>query len=389
MERKMSQTDTNPPASTKTPLTSSSDFVEHVSRYPFVYWLALLLLAGIWIAVGLYYFGTNFKITEDAALNAGILIWITGLLHFVAGYRTIEAEETAAVFILGISTIQVRGAPLVTPPGLFRVIIYSRRVVQLEVPTEPEKVYRGDETKVPDGFKPPIRIPFANPPRHDTTGIDPTDPLHRRTTNEVSFFVRMIVEDVIDFHVRIGSMEEAKRQIEDMGVSLLSDTLTQLTPAMALSRLGSLSDELDNHIREKTTGWGVIVVTARIKLIELSHNLNSAIQDIAEGGAKAQATALIAEGERKRLASEGQGRADAIKSEIDARTKGMQEMAASLKIDPTDILGAETARAMAASPSDKIIVGLDGFKDLLGAAASMGSTFKKSENPDPTKNTGA
>ena len=82
--------------------------------------------------------------------------------------------------------------------------------------------------------------------------------------------------------------------------------------------------------------------------------------------------------EKKTL--EGQGAANAIKAELDARTDGMKKMAEDLKVDGKDIVGAETARKIGESPSTKIVLGTNGFSELISAGATIAKNFAQ-KNP--------
>ena len=351
-----------------------------VPSYPVLYLLGLLCLAGVWVILGYWLKGNPFETHYLGELDVGYLVWTLGALHFAAGFRIVRIDMLGGVFLFGVPTVEVTGKPIIVPPGIFSLGTVSRKVLEMEFPENPEKIYRGDAPEVPLGLKPPIRIPFANPPQNDASGINPNDPLHRRSTNEVTFFVRMQVTSVFDFLVHIGDETAARVQLEDMGVSVLNDELTQLTPAQALQKIGEKSQRLEDDIRKRTRWWGVKIHNARIKLIEFSHGLNSSIQGIPKAAADAQATVLTAEGEKTKRTREGEGDAAARKADLVERTAGLKKMAEDLGVETSVVIAAETAQAIGKSSSDKIIVGTQGFADLLGIGTAIAGAIK----PPPT-----
>lgn len=344
-----------------------------VDASPRLYGWGLVGLAIAWLLIGLIFIGQTFN-AMGQEWNTGILIWVFGLLHFAAGVRIIGPNDFAAILVLGYPTIVVTGRLIVVPPGIFLLVLFTRQTTQNELPAEPDKIFRDeDKQAVPEGMKPPIRITFANPDPKDIKAktVDPSDPLEQRTTNEVSIFVRWRIIEPWDFYVNIGNIDEATRQLEDTSVRFLQEKLTKMTPSQAFKSLHEINEELDNLIRKKTDSWGIQLIDASIKLIGLSRSLNTSIQAIAQSKAAKQSAIITAEGEEQKLTLEGQGRANAVQAEIDARTKGMKKMAGDLDVDEELIVGAEMARAIGQSPSEKIIIGTQGFTELVGIGKAI------------------
>ena len=357
----------------KTHPTGSS---EAVKTYPRLYLGALLALFAVYAAIGsiLLLFGSTVSVF-GTTLENGILVWEAGLLHFIAGMRIIDANKSGGVFVLGWMTRKFSGTIVCVPPGIFWLLDYDLLTQEIEIPAEPQHIWREESTPPKDRpeLRPPVRITFAK-------GTDKNDPLQHRVTEEVSFFVRLRVEDFFKFYVRVGSIQEARRQLEDVGVSYLAEVLPKDTLSDAITKIDVYSKELKKRIDKAVDGWGVSVPTVRVKQFPLSKSLNSAIQKMAESGAKKISGIIDAELTKETKILEGQGTASAIKAELDARTDGMKKMADDLKVDGKDIVGAETARKIGESPSTKIVLGTQGLSELIGAGATIARNFAQ-KNP--------
>lgn len=352
--------------------------VEDVKTYPLLYWFALGGLAALWFLLGLIFIGQTFN-AVGYEWNTELLIWIFGILHFAAGIRVIDANRIGGIFVLGWPTCQITGQLLCVPPGLLWMKDEEILTKEMEIPAEPENIWREEAAPPADrpNLRPPIRITFAE-------GKDKDDPLQRRVTEEVSFFVRLRIEKFFNFYVRIGEMNEAKHQLEDVGVSYLAEVLPGHTLSEAIKKVGDYSGQLKERLVEATIGWGAKVVTARVKQFPFSRSLNAAIQKMAEETAGKRAAIIKAEGEKQKLTLEGKGAANAVQAGIDARTNGYKKMAKDLGVHGKDVLGVETARAIGGSESTKIIVGTGGFADLIGAGVAIADTVKGSPAKTPT-----
>lgn len=343
-----------------------------IQAYPWLYYLVL----GI-VCVGFFFVGFQLTTVSVSGFNLGYLVWVVGGLYLVASFRTIGPEVIAGVQFLEIPTIVATGHPIFVLPGLFTVVIVTRATIQMELPGEPENIFRKEDIEVvPEGMVPPVRITFAR----DQSSSTNQDPLAERITAEVSSFVRFRIKtkEFWSFFVRINTLEETRRQLNDMAVSMLQERLATLTAAEALRQQETVSDELDDLIRTKTVNWGIELIDARIKLYGFSHDLNSAIAGMAMSAAQKRSTILVSEGEQTRLTNEGVGRANAIEKELQARSQGLKQMAADLGVSGSEALGAETARAFANGTSNTTVVGVDGFKELVAVGKTIIS------NPTPS-----
>ncbi|HUD02995.1 MAG TPA: SPFH domain-containing protein [Candidatus Paceibacterota bacterium] len=317
---------------------------------------------------------TNVNLEIDT-LNLGHLLGVGTLLLMLAGIRIVSREEIAGVMVLGIPTVIVSGGVVIVIPGLFQLVSVSARTRDLRWPENPTKLYYGHEDRVPDGYEMPIRIPFAAPPKDPVDGIDPEDPLNRRSTNEVSLFVRVAVkkERFWDFFTRIGTFVEARHQVEGMSISFINQALTTRTLAQALQQIQTVSESLKTHVRELTKGWGVDIPDARIQLINLSYSLNNAIENAAESSSEKKKRITLAEANQVELERAGVGNAKAARANLEQRAAGLKKMAKVLGVPVETVIAAETARAIAEGPNEKLI--FPGFEGLTKIVETVGRSF--------------
>jgi hypothetical protein len=388
---------------------------EDIKTRPWLYWTALLVLFGFYVALGWYcnhVAGNGFEF--------GYVVWAFGLLHFISGFDVIKRNEIAGVFVLGIPTEAFSGAFICAPAGIFQQQEVTALVVELPWPQDPNKVWRGKpddpNAEVPLGYFLPVRITFNDAPEAERGD----DPFQRRATHEVSLFVRIRVEDFFNFYARIGDTDKnigtaidrdyggdpanmlvnAREQIGNMSINLINQLFTKLSPAQALAALKEANPSnterippvltvadimrigvdriLQNHIRRETQGWGIDVVTARVKLIEPSKTFNVSIQNAALGAADARGAAARAVGEKAKRTLEGEGDAAAITAKVTAdilaRADGLKKMAKKLKVPVETLIAQEVARAIAEGENEKII--LPGF-DISKLVETIMSGFKK------------
>lgn len=310
--------------------------------------------------------------------NWGWAAFFAQFLYTIFSFKQVGPTELGAKLLFGKPIQEVSSGLVFIPLLIFQLKKETRLVIQEELPAGPEHIFRNeDKEKVPEGMFPPIRIPFANKPEED-------DPLNRRVTAEIVPIIRYRINNYIKFLTTIGDKEAAKKQMEDATIALCMRELTKLPVAEALITLQNFNEELKMMIDELVKGnelvesWGISVETAQIKMINFNHELNKAISSVSEARFNAKAKAEEAEGEKKKRKLEGEGSGGAEKAILDGRTKGLKEMADTLKLDPQMILNAETARAITQNPGQKtIVVGTTGLKEIIGMAAAIGETVKQ------------
>lgn len=378
----------SPPGGTPLTTTSGEESGEgRVAVSPTYYLVVLIGLAAFWLALGatsLYFSDTTVPLGGDVPL--GFIIWGLGLLHFVAGVRVVGPDVYVGVLALGSPTILVTGKLVLAPPLVFTLIIFSRGTIQFEIPGEPSQVFRDEDVQiVPPGMVPPVRITFANPDPNDDS-VDHSDPLETRTTNEVSGFVRFRIRSADFFWIfysKIQSLYEARRQVEDMWVRFVQEKFGNITPNQAFRTLKATNEDLDNHIRRKTDDWGIHVIDANVKLIGLSHKLNSSIQSIAEEKATRKKKHYEGAGDRELAAQRGWGAGEARYAFIEGEGRAVRDVAEYLDVEPTEVLAARTAQSIGESASTKHILGVQGIAELVGAGLATGAQIRKTPSPQP------
>lgn len=310
------------------------------------------------------------------------------LLYFAASLRIVGPKELGCVLFLGRPWRNVSSGLVFVPLLICWLVTETRLVIQDELPTEPEKIYRGSEgdpegsTVPPElaalGFKPPIRVTFAGRNEATNTGfglvIDEDDPYDRRLTEEVVPVIRWKIDDFKTFLTVIGSVDEAKKQMEDTCVKMFTEELTKVSPAVALLRISEYSSDLQTAIEKlvhkngNNPGWGIHLESAQIKAIRFSKTLNAAVQNV-----------VVQERNKMAKIREGEGLGGREKAILDGRADGLTKMAKDLDVKGAAVLGAETARAIAGegdkSSQRTIIAGSGGFTDLVGTAAAIAKSF--------------
>jgi regulator of protease activity HflC (stomatin/prohibitin superfamily) len=331
-----------------------SDTEAPVTGHAWLYFAVLAAVAGAF-----YMAGSAFSGMAVAGFNIGYIIWITGVMYFVTGFQIIGPEELAGLQFWGKPTIVVTGSPVIVLPGLFKIDRFSRGTIQMELPDEPENIFRDEDVSLtPSDKVPPVRVTFAQ-------GSDvANDPLNERITAEVSVFVRFRIEHFWSFFVRIGDFKEARKQLSDSVVSELQTELGKMTVAETFANKAKVDDMLDNLVRDKTKNWGIQLIDVRLKLIGLSHDLNKAISRVAQSVADKKSAVNTADANAYTLTKAGEGEANAIKAKLDAESESLKKRAEDLNVNGADVLGARVAEAMGTSASSKVILGADGLIDI-------------------------
>ena len=354
---------------------------EDVPTYPAYYLKALGSLFLLYFGGGLLLnlLGIDLFIF-GGRLPLGYPIMAIGAAHFLTGLQIVRADEIGGITVLGTPTIQVTGTLVCTPVFLSELEKFTANTIEFELPADPQHIWREESTPpVGSRARPPIRITFAE-------DKDSDDPLKRRVTEEVVFFARIRIENFFNFWKRIGSLDEARHQLEDMGVAKLSAELPTLSKA--IEDIATYSEQLQKDMRNSTRSWGVRIVDARVKQFALAKNLNKAIQERAASVANKQTTITNAEATRTATTLQGEGVANAIRAEIDARTGGLSNMATTLGVASEAVLASEVARNIASGPNNTVIVGTQGVTDLLGIVAAAQKAFPpKGSAPEQTGGT--
>lgn len=313
--------------------------------------------------------------------NWGLAVFLALVLYTIASFRQVGPTEIGARIFLGKPVDNVSSGFVFVPLLVFELEKETRLIVQNEFPGEPENIYRepkeGGSGIIPPGKVPPIRIPFGDPGEQQCFVLE-CDPLNQRLIEEVSPVVRWQINDFVKFLTTIGDRESAQRQMEDLCVATLSREFGKVTPAEVIKDYPRYNKILTDDINDAIKTWGITVESARVKVINFSHELNKAVQTIAEETAKGKAGVIKAEGLKKSAILAGEGAGGAEKAVLDGRTAGLKKMTEELGLSSEAILGAETARNITNNPGQKTIVaGLGGFKEIMAIGTALGETLKK------------
>jgi regulator of protease activity HflC (stomatin/prohibitin superfamily) len=311
----------------------------------------------------------------DSKYNIGLVVFLLQVLYTIDSLKSIGPTELGALLVFGRPVKELRSGLVFIPTGICSLKTETRLVVQDELPADPEKIFRPkedeSEIKIPKGFKPPIRITFAYRKGEDS------DPLNNRITAEVVPVIRWKIIDYLKFLAKIGSKEEARRQMEDAAVENLLENLAKITPSDALKNLEKPNKELKKALEMAVEDWGIELRGAKIKSINFNRELNEAITEIPKADLKREATILTAKGEKKKRELEGKGAGAAEKAVLSGRTKGLVDMAEKLGVKPELVLSALTAQSITDSESNKVIIaGSKGFADIAAMAGAIGETVK-------------
>lgn len=305
--------------------------------------------------------------------NWGFALILAVVLYTIASFRQLAPTELGARTLFGKPIDQVSSGFVFVPFGIVGLEVAPAIFIQDELPSDPQNIFRGDG-EVPLGKFPPIRIPFGLPTEEND------DPYDHRMTQEVVPVITWRIEDFVTFLTTIGSKEEARRQMEDTAVAMLTEAFAKITPAIALKELERHSDELKTAINDRVDGWGIELKSVKIKAINFNHELNTAILNVPQATVNAKASIITAGAKKKELELLGEGAGNAEKAVLEGRTSGLKKMATELGLTGNAVLAAETARGITNNPGQKtIIAGSGGFSDLATIGTVLGETLNKKE----------
>lgn len=347
------------------------------------FWFWVLLLYGLLILLAVF---LSTKSTDIFGFewNWGLAIFLGVIIYTVASFDDVGPTELGVRIFFGRPLDNVKSGFVFLPAAPERILSLRKEtceIIQNEFPGEPENVFRGDGD-VPPGKVPPIRIPFGKPDPQDGGGALDQDPLSLRLTEEVVIVVRWRIKDYAKFLPVMITTDNAAKQLEDLCVATLSREFGQVTIDRVIANYMKYNDTLTTDIQIATTTWGIELESARVKVINLSHDLNRAIQSIAENTARGKSEVIKAEAAKQAAIRDGEGKGIAAKNILTGRTDGLQDMAARLKVSGSGVLAAETARGITENPGQKtFIAGSGGFRDIVVAANVLGETLQGGKSP--------
>jgi hypothetical protein len=340
-------------------------------------------------------------------------MWIyVVILYTIFSFRfwaPVPTDQNAAITLWGRPLLNTGPGAVFAPLGFIIVITVPSVAIQREFPAEPENIYRGElkeGAELTPQQRPPIRFQYRDSitqerakevfgndyvqtfPNDDGTerrvtflADVPDDGLSARVTAEAFPIVRFMIEDPCLFLRNIGGVDPAVKQIEDEMFGVLTRFYTRMSAAQALANMEWMSLILYHAVirrvgaRGSIKSWGVDVQAAFVKYLYTSHGINTAISQAAQAPFDKQQNIITAEGTKRRLILEGEGKARAARDleqqELQGRARGMGEIAEKLAITGREAQAAEVARVVGEG-GNAIIVGPEGMTQVaaLGAAFS-------------------
>ncbi len=382
--------------------------------------VAAVVYAGLYFSIAPFVFNEG---QDNASFIALHDLWLlVAVLYIIFSFRfkqTIGPDEIGFRQFFGKPAGELQsGLPLV-PLGLFTLKKFKRTIQQKEFPAEPEMIYRGEmksTNTLPEGMKPPVRQSFrtniSDKQAREFFGdgtIGPADNLYsienphkpgdmitfnysvpndglgkKRVTAELYPVLRWRIYDVKHFVSNIGSEDEVEKQIEDEIFSVLNRICQQISLAQALQNQQWLNAILFHAVAQrikatksdwKSDEWGIELESVFIKYPHLSHGLNQSIADASQATFEAQRTVTLANAEKKKLIEEGKGAAQASEALAFAELKGFGQglhVAADVTGMSAEAIAAAKVAGQIADGGNTVIIGSDGFTQLMGLATAAG-----------------
>lgn len=355
---------------------------------------------------GIFLFGVNFFLEQSYVKIHWVWFWLS-LFYIVFSWRWNEQVQAGFSGVLqrfgkNVATLEP-GLPF-APLWIYKIQLVDMQIKQDELPDEPQNIWLGDINVIPANKKPALRIPFRDsiteaqakqifgegPVGRFTTPSGkafqwevPVDGLARRVTAPVVPVVEYQIFEPQLFVSRFADVEALKKILEDEVFRVLNMLLPNMSIGQALANKEWISEHLVCSIEARIStdnargkNWGVDIIGAYIKNLPLHHGLNSAIGDASEAQ-------FIGSAKRELAIKEGEGAAQAA---FDLEAMTLKGRAAGLRatmdltgLTAKEIQAAEVARAIAEG-GNAVVVGGDGFGQLLGvAAATLAKNSPKSD----------
>ncbi len=338
---------------------------------------AALLAATLWVRL----------IIGGTSISLGAIIGAFEIGYLVMSAVSIDQTRQGLILLFGRSLKQVGPGLQFVPAFICTVITETLNEIQLELPGNPEELFLDDE-KLFDprgkhqGLFLPIRVTFTGVLPEETlkkAGIE-KNALTNLTTQQVAPTIAFKIVDFPQFVREIGDRWKARQQLTDFANTILVEEFSDEMLIDVFKDVPKYTDNLKKRLVDLTTNWGIEIIYVKIKIV-LSHSLNAALQKIAEETASAQANVVKAEGTKRIAELEGAGEGKRQQEIIDGVTRGLQKRMADLGIDGNLVIAQDVATKLSAG-GNTIVLGPEGFSQLLGAAA-----FLKKEPAKPTTTT--
>jgi len=332
-------------------------------------------------------------------LRLSLLALYSAIAYIVFSFRfteTVKPGTHAVLLRFGKAVDTVASGLPFAPLGIYKLQVVDVTQQQKELPGEPNKVWNGEITELPEGKVPAVRIAFRDnitgdeariafcddlTVRHPVTNEPITfiadgvknDGMARRITTEVTAVVVWRVLNAQEVIKNFNNyLKDINQQLEDEIFQLLESQLPKMSLAQALVNKRWLNYQLLGAAIRRSNGWGIEVLAAYIKNFPIHHGLNDAIGQAAEAEFKGRADKELA-------IQRGIGAAEAARSlnalTLRGRGQGMRDAAKATGLTPEQIQAAEIARAIG-DGGNTIVVGTEGISQLIGAATAALKTKK-------------
>lgn len=346
---------------------------------PYLYPVIVLLYG----ALSLVLFAVSFAFSQfDALFTWGGLLLTLQLGHLALSFQSVNRNEIGGILFYGKAVKEVDAGIVFVPLGLLQLVTLPVYPIQVQFPGDPEKIFKGSDEeyfKLSEEERKKVALPIRALSGEPQDGARPTSILETQMTLEVNFYVRWTIEHFWVFLTRIGSIEEANRQLRDSGERVVVQAVSSRTPGTVVKELPQINTQLEEALEAITEDAGVRIDEAAMLAPDLTHGVNQAMRDtvtekakaaqrIIGAEAKARETVLAAEADEVRLTREGKGAAAAKEAELKALAKG----AKALGLSADQVASLEKARAFAAGNSTVIVDGGKGASSLTGLGTRIG-----------------
>lgn len=299
--------------------------------------------------------------------NTGWILAGVVVCYNIACFQIVGPTELGAILLFGKPVKEVSSGLVFTPFGLTTLVRETKLVFLEQYPAPPEKVWKGDEDKLPEGMVPPIRI------THQGQGSD--DPLSRRMTSEIIVIVRYKIEDFVTFFSTVGFVSEMRKQIKEITIAKAREIMAKKTPAGTLAELEVVNDCLTSEVRQIVQSWGVQVLDVKIEDLDLGHKVNKSLRDVPASELEALVTITRANAEQERLIREGAGIARARQLLLEAEALGYKKIAQELGLKEGEVvLAIDAIRESLSNGNQLIISGNNGLADIIQMGKALTAT---------------
>lgn len=238
-------------------------------------------------------------------INLGIILVALIIAYIVASVGTIDTDEVGLLKFWGKPIMHLSPGPYFAPLGILQVDKEQGTEFQDELPSDPEKIFRDEDTKpVPAGMFPPIRVKFGQPlPKSKE---DPAlwvllkgDPYNVAMVAEVVPVVSWRIVDMKKFRAVLGTVHNARKILGDKCVEVFNDEFARITPAKASLGLAVTSQKMEDVLMAEARkgNWGIKITDAYIKPFGFSHHLNKAVVGVKIADQESQALVIRSAGD--------------------------------------------------------------------------------------------